>query len=636
MLEFERSFDVAYQLQNYGRRFDSLVMACGAQMGKTDAVLDIVGWTMDQRPAPMMYVGPNKDFLHKEIEPRLMDMLTGTASLAAKLAGGKSTSKFRKTVGGVPLALAWAGSAASLAAMAAKYVLVDELDRMMSSVQGEGDPYTILEGRGFSFRDRMRAAISTPTTGFVDIYRCPESGLEFWRQMDSEDVQSAIWRHWQSGTMHHFAWPCPQCGEFFVPRFKQLRWAEGALPAEAKRTAYMECPHCGGVVEEKHKPEMNARGVFVAPGEAIDRDGTKQGELRDTTTLSLWVSGLCSPMVTFGERAASYVAAKLTGEQDKIQATVNVGFGECYMPGGGDVPEWQEVKALAQPYKSGTLPVGVRVLTMTADVQKNKIYYTIRGWGQRATSWLIEAGELNGPTTHDEVWKQLATVLTTPIDGMVIRRAGIDSGYRPGKPINVPINKVYQFCRRFARRAYPTKGRATQDKPVVLSRQEIKPRGDVHRYGLDLVWLDTDYCKSWVHERLRWPSEHLGAWHLPQDISDDYCKQIVSEARVRKPNGQPEWVQRSRDNHYFDCEAMQAGLAHWMRMDLIREAEPDGTEQPPPPASEGGGRKSRRKSRRKAATKAPAPDRSKTKTPDQKREARRARIAALAQRLHGT
>ena len=632
MLEFERSFDFLHQVENYGVSYASMILACGAQMGKTDAVLDIMGWEMDQRPAPLMYVGPNKEFLHKEIEPRLMDMLTGTPSLAQKLATGKRTSKFRKTVGGVPIALNWAGSATSLAGMAAKKVLVDELDRMMASVQGEGDPYTLLEARGFSFRDRLRAAISTPTLGFVDIYRCPESGLEFWRAMEAEDVQSPIWRHWQSGTMHHFAWPCHECGEFFVPRFKQLRWPENALPAEAKRNAFVECPHCGGVIEEHHKPEMNRRGVYVAPGETVARDGTKTGNPRETTTLSFWVSGLCSPMVTFGERAASYVSAKISGEQEKIQAAINVGFGECYMPGGGDVPEWQEVAKLKAPYKSRSLPDGVRVLTLTCDVQKMRLIYVIRGWGAHATSWLVEAGEIAGPTTSMDAWDQLATVLTTPIEGMPIRRAFVDSGYRPGKPYNLPVNRVYPFCRRFSRRAFPTKGRNVMDKPVSMSRQEIKARGEVHKYGLDLVLLDTDYTKGWVHERIRWPSETPGAWHLPEDVTDDYCKQIVSEARVRKPSGQPEWVQRSRDNHFLDCEAMQAGMAHWMRFDLLRpvidDEEYEPVQEPVPPKQ-----KRRRRSKAPAAAKPKTNDKPLAST---RRAERRERIAALSKRLYGS
>ena len=623
MVPIERAFDLGYQLETYGRRFSSVIGVCGSQMGKTDAFLDVIGSTLDQRPAPIMYVGPNKDFLHKEIEPRLMEMLTSTPSLASKLAHGKKTSKFRKLVGGVPVALAWAGSGTSLRGMPAKYVLVDELDGMVD-LKSEGDPYAITEGRGFFYADRMRAAISTPTLGHVDTYRCETTGLEFWRVMEIEDLHSRIWRHWQAGTMHHFAWPCPECDEFFIPRFKQLRWQDGALEATARETAYLECPNCGGVIEECHKPEMNRRGTYVAPGQSIDAMGVVTGPLPQTTTLSFWASGLCSPTVTFGDRAASYVKAKLSGVEADIQAAVNIGFGECYLPGGGDVPEWQEVAALKQPYKSGTLPAGVRKLTLTADVQKNRILYVIRGWGAYATSWLIEAGELHGPTTHNEVWEQFATVLTTPIDDMTISRAFVDSGYRPGKPFNLPVNKVYAFCRRFSRRVFPTKGRQTMDKPVKLSRQEIKPRGQAYKYGLDLVLLDTDYGKSWVHERVRWPSESPGAWHLPEDVTDDYCKQIVSEAKIRKPSGAPEWVQRSRNNHYLDCEAMQAGLAHWMRYDLIREAGPEPEHDQPPTK-----RSATRKPSAASARKLPDAE------ADRLAELRK-RIAESARRLYGT
>jgi len=86
---------------------------------------------------------------------------------------------------------------------------------------------------------------------------------------------------------------------------------------------------------------------------------------------------------------------------------------------------------------------------------------------------------------------------------------------------------------------------------------------------LDLVRLDTDHWKSWVHERLRWPDDHVGGWHVFRGIDDDYCHQIVSEARMKKPTGRVEWVQRSRDNHFFDCEAMQAAAGHLLNVQRI-------------------------------------------------------------------
>ncbi len=587
MIDFARAFDVINQLSSYGCRYDALVLACGSQMGKSDTVLDVIGQTLDERPAPILYVGPSQSFVEREIEPRLMAMLNGTKRLSDKVARGKRMTKHRKMVGGVPVALAWAGSASQVAGMAAKVALIDELDRTDSSVQGEGDPFTLLEARGFSYADRIRAAISTPLSGAVDIEVCPTTGLEFWRRMSSEDVESPIWRLWQQGTRHHFAWPCPHCDEHFVPRFKQLRWEgwpELVNPVVARRSAHIECPRCAGVIDNAQKAQLNARGVYVAPGQHV-ADGVAVGPLTETTTLSLWVSGLCSPMVSFGERAASYIEARQSGEQSRIQAVINTGFGELFAPGSGDVPEWEEVASLKRPYRRGEVPPGIRFLTLAVDVQKNRLVYTIRGWGAAGSSWLVDFGELFGPTTETEVWQQLAELVSRPIGGLTIHRGFIDSGFRPGKPVNLPVNRVYEFCRRFPRRIYATKGKATQDKPLVLAKNDVNAKGEVRKYGLDLIWLDTDYCKSWVHERIRWEPDRPGAWLLPQDTTDDYCKQIVSEARVRKASGAPEWVARSRNNHFLDCEGMQAGLAHLLNVHQLVARKEDHTlpaELPPP------------------------------------------------------
>ena len=82
-------------------------------------------------------------------------------------------------------------------------------------------------------------------------------------------------------------------------------------------------------------------------------------------------------------------------------------------------------------------------------------------------------------------------------------------------------------------------------EPVIASKIDVKDDGHDKKYGLELIWLDTDWCKSWVHERIRWPGDKPGAWHLPGNTGEDYCRQIVSEARVRKPSGRPQWVQRA-------------------------------------------------------------------------------------------
>ena len=106
----------------------------------------------------------------------------------------------------------------------------------------------------------------------------------------------------------------------------------GAATVEARRLAYLQCPRCGGVIEEKHKFEMNARGGYVAPGQQINPDGHVIGDPPESTTISFWVSGLASPFVSFGERAGRYVEALNSGDQEEVQTVINGGSASCGRP----------------------------------------------------------------------------------------------------------------------------------------------------------------------------------------------------------------------------------------------------------------------------------------------------------------
>ena len=400
-----------------------------------------------------------------------------------------------------------------------------------------------------------------------------KTGLFFWDVAVPEDIASPIWQLWQQGTRHHWSWPCPHCGEYFIPRFNLLRYPLKAQPLEASRETFLECPRCGGVITDGHKPDMNARGHYVAPGQSIDKNGIVHGAPPDAKTISFWVSGLASPVVTFGERVAVLVEAQQSGDDAMVQQAINAGFGELFSPGGGEVPEWMEIKEKSRQatYQRGEVPADVLYLTLTCDVQKQSIPWVIRGWGARATSWLINYGYLRGDTAEEEIWAALGDLVSQPVGGLPIKLTFIDSGFRPGKTDTLPLNRVYEFCRRFMRRVRPTKGSASAMRtPLIFSKIEVSRKdGRAAKYGLELVRLDTDHWKCWVHERLRWPDDHIGGWHVFKDVDDDYCHQLVSEARIKQPTGRIEWVQRSRDNHFFDCEAMQAAAGYLLNVQRI-------------------------------------------------------------------
>ena len=546
-----------------------IVIVTASQSAKTEMLLDIAGQRLDQKPAPILYVGPNKQFLTEQFEPRIMALLDEAPTLTNKLARGKRMTKTRKVIAGVPFRLAHAGSSAALKSDPAALALVDEYDEMLANVKGQGDPLGLVERRGDTYADFVSVVTSTCRVGMVDTVRDEKSGLMFWAPANAEDIESPIWRLWQEGTRHHWAWPCPHCAEYFVPRFDCLRFPENTTPILAARETFLECPRCGGVILEQHKTEMNARGRYVAPGQSIDTDGVVHGDPPETTALSFWVSGLASPFVTFGDRVRVYVEAVTMGDDAMIQTAVNAGFGELYAPGGRDLKEWQQVAHRRMPHKFGEVPVEVVRVTAAVDVQKTGLFYSIRGWGARATSWQIESGELAGYTNEPEVWGDLANVLLSTYGDMHVSLALVDSGFRPNKPNEGPTNVVYDFCHRFRRFVKPTKGYATLDAPCKKTKTKLTIPGRGLTVSLELVRLDTDFWKSRLHERLSWPPEQPGGFWLSRDATDDYCRQLVSEVRKVAPTGKPQWIMVSRRNHYFDCEAMNEAAGHLLAVQKI-------------------------------------------------------------------
>lgn len=556
-------------------RHRRVVAVTAAQSGKTDSLLDCIGARLDQRPAPILYVGPSKEFVNDQFEPRLMSLLDEAETLRNKVVRGRRMKKSLKWIAGVRLRLASSASSTALKSDPFALGIVDEYDEMIANIKGQGDPLGLVEARGETYADFVTAVTSTPSHGLVETEIDETNELELWKPGDPEQIGSPIWRLWQAGTRHHFAWACPHCEGYFVPRFKHLQWPKGSTPAQARRNAYLECPNCGGVIEDHHKPEMIAGGVQIAPGQTLDEARAGENE-PDNATWSCWTSGLCSPFVTFGERAERYLAALLSGEEDKIQTVMNAGFGECYsIAGTTDQPEWAEVMERRLPYREGEIPAGGLRLVMGVDVQRFSLIYVIRAFGARGTSWLVQHGQLYGPTDQEEVWSALADLMLTPVGGMHIEKVFIDSGFRPDKPDGGNEHKVYEFCRRYSWLCSPTKGKAVQSQPYRVSRIEVKPDGRKAIYSIDLVWLSTDFFKSLVMSRLRTPMEVPGAFYVHSDVTEDYAKELTSEVRIIE-GGKPRWVQRARHNHALDCEALCAALGYVLNVQRI----PEGTSRP--------------------------------------------------------
>ncbi len=566
--------------------YKSVVALMGSQMSKTDGVIiNSIGWKLDDDPQPILYIGPTQKNIESISNERVKKMLYSVPSLYEGLAKGKKEKISEKFVNGVRLGFGWANSPTELASHPAAIVFIDERDRMGNSSGGEGDVNILADARTATY-DGCVVTVSTPLNGNVEIEYNEETGLEHWAVSDS--LESPTWVLWQETTRHEWAWPCPDCNDYYIPRFKYLKWPEKAALKEIFKKSAIACPHCGTLSGEDKKEWMNARGVFVAPGQKIKSiaDGDQSAfiavkddefkavdfgdflPLDDINEIGFWVSGLCSPWRSYGNRARTFVKAVRSGEPGRIQAAINTGFGELYRTA-GDAPEWKELYQLVSAYQSGTVPDGVKLLTCAVDVQKESLVYSVRGWGVGWTSWLIENGEIYGDTEQDFVWGQLSRLLTKDWSDFPITRMMIDSGYKPGKKNN-PSNQIYSFCRRHLGHAFPLKGHDKQDKPFKPTKIDINHQGKLIKNGLQLWHIDTDYFKSFVYSRFEWPLDQPGRWHLPENVTEEYLKQVTGESRVVKPSGAVTWV-KIRDNHLLDCEAYNVLAAHIMQVDKLQD-----------------------------------------------------------------
>ena len=525
-------------------------MVMGAQMGKTELLLNLIGHRLDDDPAPILYISPTQRQAESISRDRLMKLLSSTPTLWTKLAKGQENKLGEKWISGVRLGFAWAGSATELASHPAALVLVDERDRMTEDTGGEGDPVALAEARTSTFPDGKVVICSTPTL----------------------EGASPIWRLWEEGTQFRWSWPCPDCGEFFHPRLELLSFPDDATPAQAQRLARLACPACGAEIDDSHRLELNRLGRYLAPGERVLPGGEIEGEPPDSDTASFWVSGLCSPWRSFGQRAKALVEAKRSGTPGRLQAIINTGFGELYQET-GEAPDWQEVAARRGAYVMGSVPPDVQMVTAGVDVQKNRLVYVVRGWGANSESWLLLQGELWGETDQEPVWELLGGLIQRGVGQSPIRRTFIDSGFN--------TQAVYAFSRQHRGRAYPAKGHDQLEKPIRAVPIDVTYRGRTIRNGLTLWHLDSDFFKTWIHSRIQWPVDQPGGFHLPANATDDYCKQLVSEQRLVRPNGKVQWITVQRDNHYLDAEGLAAAAAHSLAVYALRgqQDKPQGRQQ---------------------------------------------------------
>lgn len=493
----------------------TVVVMSSAQIGKTELILNVIGYFSDQDPSPILMIQPTLEMAEAFSKDRLAPMVRDTPVLKhkypdAKTKGGDNTLLHKKFQGG-QITMAGANSPSSLASRPIRIVLFDEVDRYPVSAGTEGDPVALGAKRTTTFWNRKIVMTSTPT----------------------EEGNSRIQRAYDESDQCHYHVPCPHCGEQHILEFKHLGWSKSDDGEKHLNDVHMICPECGCHIEEKDKKKMLAAGEWLADEEFNGVAGFHLNELY-------------SPWKTWLEIRDDFLRAKKSPQT--LKTFVNTSLGETWKEE-EETTDWKEIAKRREPYK---LPADVLVLTAAVDVQDDRLEYEIEGWGEGNESWGIKYGELRGDPGRPELWKKLQEVLNLKFTrddkvNLHIPIMTIDSGGHY-------TQQVYDFARKHKGRVFAIKGMAGTGRPIV-SRPSTSNQGKVPLYT-----VGTDTCKELIFfSRLRQTESGPGYCHFPADpetgYDDRYFQMLTNEKAITKHKaGVPyrAWIAKGR-NEALDC-----------------------------------------------------------------------------------
>jgi len=517
-----------------------VTICASTQVGKTETLNNVIGYAIDQDPAPIVFVMPRHEDAETVGEMRISPMVDESPALRAhktdrKHDWNKRRVKFDRCV----LYFRSAQSPMDLASVAARWLIGDECDKWPKWSGREAPPWSLALERQRTFYNSVAYLTSTPTT---------RNGL--------------IWAEMNKGDRRKFYVPCPECDRFQAFRFKQVKWPKAidtAAKMEKAREAHYECEHCAAELHDGVKTQMLASGRWVPEGSDPENPEPERNSHR---SYHIWAA--YSPWLSWWEIAEAFLSAK--GNPGKMMNLTNSWFAEPWEEKVED-PKPSLVRACCGGYKLGTIPGKVKVITAGVDVQKAFIPYVVRGWGDDEESWLLARGRA-------ENFEELADALCrTQYGPQPVRLALIDARYR--------THEVLEFARansHFVRMIYGVE--RSDPRPFSTSKMDRHPITGQPLPRAQMVWhLNVGFFKDLASLRiLNGSGNGPQSFHLPEDVGETYVSEVSAEHKVIERSGSKmveRWIQKPghRANHFWDCEIYNFAAGVLLRIHTLRGGE---------------------------------------------------------------
>jgi phage terminase large subunit GpA-like protein len=512
-------------------RYQTIVFEKGAQIGATMMSLVALAYWCAVDPGPVLLVYPSEDIARSQSETRVMPVFEDSPALAKLIPHDRKSCWTKLQYRLLKNVVNWAGSnsPANLASRAVRYLILDETDKYPSKTGDEADPVSLAIQRTKTFQDKRKIILlSTPTSSTGHIHR-----------------------NFMQGDRRYLFLPCPHCGYMQSLKWSQVKFnAEGSID-DAARAAFYECEGCKGRIMDGHKAEMLKRREWRSTAVSVD-----------PSMISIHLSSLYSPWVSFGSLVRKFLVAKSNPEQ--LQDFINSELGEPFDPidtriysdtiaeREGEYPDgadWAAHPAYKERFKDLARNADYATI-IGVDVQKGYLRYVARTFMRDGGSAHVMRGELSG-----------FPALLKIADSLIAEYIGIDMRYRG--------QEVLEFCYDNSPGFTPVYGMTRKCSTVVsedpdFDIDEGKKRVGPTRRVLSRFAIADDQAKDILANCVQ---QIHGAplWLVGKGTAADriYCNEMSAEARI---NGK--WVNpRQAANHYWDCEkialAMAIAFGYW-------------------------------------------------------------------------
>ncbi len=491
-------------------------------------------------------------------------------------------------LGGSMINLAWAGSAQRLRGKPCKRVWLNECDVYEFS-GAAGDPEVSALERVKQFFDYLIVYDSTPVGD-----------------------NSRVFRKWEQSQKRFWNVECPHCGlsqpiKFFVYKngfragcggFGGIRESDGSLreAEDVRRDAHYICLN-GCKIDQQYKNIMMQNGIWVPEGCRVDKE-TRQvvgAPKVSNGTVGWHIWSVFNSKISIGDIAAKYVWSVNNGKQrDFFQNDLGLRYRTAKKVADADTIG----KKFRDEYQSGTVPAACSFLTCGIDVQGDRVYWLVVGWGPSRTPYIIDWGEFerdrnevliddDGEEIEDSENVATGVIIASDlamIGDLVMPRKFQVNGKNPrgrtelgialaGPDTNHRASQVHDFVRVFNSprlRCVKGDGTAKFTEPFKMTKVEKNTRtGKPYPGGLELWLIYKSFYQEQIDTRLVAAPNQPGVIHFPFDIETKGKKLLKQLTNVRKnEKGIYDKVNSDIGEDYRDCLAYAEALADMIVGDI--------------------------------------------------------------------